>query len=337
MANGIYTSANDVVYDQLVALLNSIEVNVGADTPVCVIAYDDRLDRVKAEIDRRKNVELLNDPDIFTPWEEFSHQVWKAHPNALQRWSEQGIQGVRRIGMNRRYCAFDPKSPFEKFVYFDADVLVLNSLDFVFEQLDHHDFVIYDFQYKDPSHIYNLDSPKLFEVFPEERIRQEIFCAGFYGSKRGLLSVEQRNELVTHLQAGEADILYPSAPNQSVLNYMTMRSGLDIYNFSLQLPKEQATGCSVTSPHFEQRGHLLYDKGVQLTYLHYIGLSSNLFARLCAGENLDFPYRDIFLHYRYLHDPENRPQFVGKPKPYNAPPTLMDKVLHKLGMKTSRK
>jgi len=333
MTTGIYTSANDVVFDQLVALLNSIEVNVGADTPVCVIAYDDNLDRVKAEISRRSNVQLLSDPEIFAPWEEFSRQVWQAHPDALDRWREQGIQGVRRLGMNRRYCAFDPRSPFERFAYFDADVLVLGPLDHAFSKLDKHDVVVYDFQYKDPSHIYNLSSPKLFEVFPEERIKQEIFCAGFYASNRGLLSPEQRAELVKHLNEGEAEILYPSAPNQSVLNYMVMRSRLDVYNLALALPKGEATGCSVTSSHFVERDRVLYDKGNRLTYLHYIGLSSKIFARLCAGENLEFPYRDIFLHYRYLHDPQDCPEFVGDRKPYNPPPSFMERVRRKLGIK----
>ncbi|MEQ8973540.1 MAG: hypothetical protein RIE73_24505 [Coleofasciculus sp. C1-SOL-03] len=46
---GIYTLANDAVYHQLVALLNSIEVNVSPDIPVCVIPYDERLERVKPD------------------------------------------------------------------------------------------------------------------------------------------------------------------------------------------------------------------------------------------------------------------------------------------------
>jgi hypothetical protein len=33
---GVYTLANDVVFDQLVALLNSIEKNVSPDIPVSV-------------------------------------------------------------------------------------------------------------------------------------------------------------------------------------------------------------------------------------------------------------------------------------------------------------
>lgn len=333
MTNGIYTVANDVVFDQLVALLNSIQVNVGQDAPVCVIAYDNRTEKVQAEIAKRKNVQFLNDSSIFTPWEDFSYQAWKGHPYALNMWAEQGISGVNRIGMNRRYCAFDSNSPFEKFIYFDADILVLNSLDYIFKQLDTDDFIVYDFQYKDPSHIFNLDSPKLFNIFPKSRIDSEIFCAGFYASKKGIFSVEQRNYIVEKLNTGEGEILYSSAPNQSLLNYMKMAIDLPVYNFSLNLPKSQITGNSVTSTHFEYKNHLLYDKGVRLTYLHYIGVSSSAFRRLCAGENLELPYRDIFLHYRYLHEPEKMPKFVGKPKPYNSPLTLIQKVKKKLGLK----
>lgn len=231
--NGIYTLANDVVHDQLVALLNSIEVNVGADFPVAVIAYDDQLDLVKAEVAKRSNVELLNDPGIFERWEDFSRQVWQTHPHALKTWQEQGIQGVKRLGANHRYGAFDPAAPFEKFVYFDADVLVLNQLDFIFEQLEKTEFAIYDFQYKDPSHIYNVDSPKFATVFPEAKIRSEIFCSGFFGARRGLFPPEQRDWLVSQLAAGDADILYLGAPNQSVLNYARMKAELSIHNFAI--------------------------------------------------------------------------------------------------------
>ncbi len=333
MTHGIYTLANDVVFDQLVALLNSIEVNAGSDIPVCVIAYDEQVDRVREEIKSRKNVELLDNRTLFKRWEDFSTQVWKAHPNALQIWEQQGIVGVRRLAMNRRYCAFDPDSQFEKFIYFDADVLVLNSVDFIFEQLEKDVFVVYDFQYKDPTHIYNVKSPKLTEVFAKSRIESEIFCAGFYASQKGLFPEQQRELLISYLEGGEAEILYMSAPNQSVLNYMVMRSNIPVYNLGLKLPNNQKTGNAVTSSHFENRDNVLYDRGNQLTYLHYIGIKSTFFNRLCAGENIDFPYRDIFLHYRYLHEPNKRPKFTTKPKAYNAPPPLTTRVLRRLGLK----
>ncbi len=330
--DGIYTLANDVVYDQLVALLNSIEVNVGPEMPVAVIAYDDQLEQVRSEVAKRANVQLVDDRSLFQRWEEFSLRVWETHPHALKTWETQGIQGVKRLAANHRYIAFDPAAPFERFVYFDADVLVLNRLDFIFEQLNQTDFAIYDFQYKDPSHIYNVESPKFSTVFPEAKIRSEIFCSGFFGAKRGLFPPEQRDWLVAQLAAGDADILYLGAPNQSVLNYMRMKAEVSIHNFALSLGPGKATGCAVTSPHFEERDNLLYDKGNRVTFLHYIGLSSKLFTRVCAGENLDFPYRDIFLHYRYLQEPAARPQFSGRPRPWNAPPTLWQKVLKKVGL-----
>lgn len=331
MTNGIYTLANDYVYNQLVALLNSIEANAG-NVPVCVIAYNDNVEKVRAEIANRKNVTLFDNPDIFARWEEFSYKVWQSHPSAIQAWQEQGIKKFYRVGENRRYCAFDSESQFEKFIYLDADTLVLQPLDFVFEQLDKHDFVVYDFQYKDPGHIYNLSSPKLLEIFSQERINSEIFCSGFYASKRGVFPPEQREWLLSQLNNGESDVLYMSAPNQSVLNYMRMRANVSFYNFALNLPANEATGCCVTSPHFENQDYILYDNGSRLTYLHYIGLSSKLFNQVCDGENIDFPYRDIFLHYRYLHELEKRPQFKTKPKAYNAPPSLGTRILKKLGL-----
>ncbi|MGJ3252605.1 MAG: Npun_R2821/Npun_R2822 family protein [Elainellaceae cyanobacterium] len=333
MIDGIYTLANDVVFDQLVALLNSIEANQGKDTPVCVIAYNDQLERVRQEIQTRDTVTLLYEPDIFARWEEFSTQVWTTHPQALQTWHEQkGISGVYRLECNHRYAAFDPEAPFDRFVYLDADTLLLNSLDAVFEALDDHDFVVYDFQHKDPTHIFNVNSPKLYEIFERAQVETEIFCSGFFASKTGVFPPERRSWLVDQLANGESDVLYLAAPNQSVLNYMALRSPISRCNLAFHLPETHVTGNSVTSSHFEDRDHVLYDHGKRLTYLHYIGLSSKLFTKVCEGDNIEFPYRDIFLHYRYLHAPDQRPAFTGTPKAYNAPPTLQKRLLRKIGL-----
>jgi hypothetical protein len=70
---GIYTLANDAVYDQLVALLNSIEANVSPDIPVCVIPYDTQLNRVQEELNARPNVSLFDNWDSIQRWEAFAH------------------------------------------------------------------------------------------------------------------------------------------------------------------------------------------------------------------------------------------------------------------------
>ena len=329
--DGICTLANDRVYDQLVALLNSIEVNGGKDLPVCVYPYDDNIERIRAEIAQRPNVQLFDNRDVIDLWDNFAKSAWEPHPTAKERWLKAGSKGYHRFGTHGRYCAFD--GPFDRFIYMDGDTLLMSPLDQVFAQLDNYDCVVYDFQHKDITHVYEVTSPKLLEIFSQERLNQEIFCSGFYGSKKGLFDEERRNWLIEQLRAGEAEILYPMAPDQTIVNYMMMRSNFSIYNLALQLPKEERTGCCVTSPHFQALDNILYDKGKRLTYLHYIGLSSSLFTRLCSGENLDFPYRDIFLHYRYLYQPSQRPIFTGSPKPYQPPtPTFWQKVTRKLGV-----
>ncbi|BDI14987.1 hypothetical protein ANSO36C_07890 [Nostoc cf. commune SO-36] len=319
--NGICTLGNDYVFDQLVALLNSIDVILGSETPVCIYPFDDQTQRITDEIAKRPNVFLYDDLESINRWDQF---MLAAAPERLNR------SKFRLYGAHRRFCAFD--GPFDKFIYLDADTLVMNSLATVFEKLDSYDFVVYDFQFKDVSKIYNVNSPKLLEVFQQERIDSEIFCSGFYGAKRGIFNLEQRDLLISYLKNGEAELLYEGAGEQPLINYMVMRSNLSIYNFARQLPDNKKTGCSATSKHFEERENLLYDKGNRLTYIHYIGIPPNINQAVCAGENIEFPYRDLFLYYRYLHEPEKRPVFQNPPKRYgDAPvPNLLTRALRKL-------
>lgn len=329
--DGICTLANDKVLDQVIALLNSIEAIAGKDTPVCIYPYDEHTEKLSAEIANRPNVQLYSDRNSIAKWDRFAQACWDTHPTAKDTWRKVGSEGYHRFGTHRRYCAFD--GPFDRFLYMDADTLLMSPVEDIFAQLKHHDCVVYDFQYKDPTHVYVVDSPQLENVFPQSRVSTEIFCSGFYASKKDLFSESQRDWLIANLQQGEAEILYPMAPDQTLINYMMMRSGFSVYNFSLQLPSEKITGCCVTSTHFENINQVLYDHEKRLIYLHYIGLSSQLFTKVCAGENLDFPYRDLFLHYRYLDQPEQKPQFTTKAKPYNQPPSLKQKIVRKLGLK----
>ena len=316
MVNGIYILANDVVLDQLIALINSIEQNVGANMPICVVPYNDDTQRSRAATQRYPRVQWFDDTALLTKWETFATQIWQAHPTAFARWGERGVSGVNRMGMHRRFCCFD--GPFDRFIYLDADILAMNSFDLLFDSLDEYDFVTYDFQYKDLTHVYDVTSERLTEVFERDRLETEIFCAGLYASKKGIFTDQMLADLLSSLQAGDANILYANGPDQSILNYMVMKSGLKAVNLSRTLPAEQRTGCCVTSPHFEERDHILYDQQQQLIYLHYIGVGSQFFRRVCAGENILFPYRDLFLHYRYLKE-GGRPELVGQPTDYMLP------------------
>jgi hypothetical protein len=328
--DGICTLANDRVYDQLVALLNSIEAILGSEIPVCIYPYNDNTDKIAAEIARRPNVQLYDDQDSIQRWDQFFRDVWDTHPTAQQRWQEIGSHKYHRFGTHRRFCAFD--GPFDRFLYMDADTLLQGSVTPIFQLLNNYDWVVYDFQYKDLAHVYDVSSPKLLELFTPEQIKSTIFCSGFYAAKKGLFPQEKRDWLLTKLREGEAEVLYAMSADQPILNYMVIRGGIKSCNLALQLPNDEITGCCVTSYHFQEQDHILYDRGKRLTYIHYIGLTSDIFSQVCAGENLDFPYREIFLHYRYLHEPELRPNFQSKAKAYNAPPSLGKRILKKLNL-----
>lgn len=328
--DGICTLANDRVYDQLVALLNSIEAIYGQNMPVCIYPYDDRTTQISAEIARRPHVQLYSNQDSIRYWDEFVRNVWDTHPTAQINWQKISEDKYYRVGTHRRYGAFD--GPFDRFVYMDADTLLMSPLEQIFAQLEKYDWVVYDFQFKDLSHVYNISSPILGQLFTTERLQSETFCSGFYASKKDIFDAQKCSWLLANLRQGESEVLYEMAPDQTILNYMVMRSGISTYNFSVHLPKSDITGCCVTSNHFEVKNNVLYDRGKQLTYIHYIGLSSSLFSRLCSGENIDFPYREVFLHYRYLHEPDKRPKFATKPKSYNAQPNFATRILRKLGL-----
>ena len=330
MTDGICTLANDSVYDQVVALLNSIEAISGIDMPVCIFPYDNQTERLQQLTIERPQVQLYDDQASINRWDDMVGKIWATHPTAKQEWPTVSDQGIHRMGTHRRYCAFD--GPFDRFVYMDADTLLISPLNTVFQALETSDWVTYDFQFKDLSHVFRekqpADSPAGFSA---EQLHNQVFCSGFYGSKRGIFQVDALEDILNALRQGDADMLYAMAPDQTILNYMVLKRGLASRNLALTLPPEQRTGNSVTSNHFEMRDGLVYDKGIRLTYLHYIGVSSKLFQRLCQGENYDIPYREVFLHYRYLNSPTEHPQFSGpllgsKPKP----PKLHQRFLKKL-------
>lgn len=313
---GVYILANDVVLDQLIALINSLEKNVSPTLPICVVPYDDNTQQSRQATQAYSQVQWFDDTAILDKWETFATKIWEAHPTAFTEWHKRGVEGVNRMGMHRRFCCFD--GPFEKFIYLDADILALNSFDLIFDSLDEHAFVTYDFQYKDLSHVYNVSASNLTDVFDQNRLDMEIFCAGLFAAKKGIFSEGLLQELLSALQAGDAAILYYHGPDQSILNYMVMKSGIDAVNLARTLSPEKRTGCCVTSPHFVEKDNVLFDNGEQLTYLHYIGISARFFQQVCSHQNILFPYRDLFLHYRYLKDSE-QPALIGDPIPYNRP------------------
>jgi hypothetical protein len=326
--NGICTLANDQVFDQVIALINSIEAIMGADFPICIYPYDNRLQRLQAMIADRPNVTIYDNTESIAFWDHQAQRIWNVHPTAKARWQAITTESYHRMGTHRRFCAFD--GPFDRFIYMDADTLLMDDVSPIFESLETYDWYVYDFQHRDITHVYDHTQAKLKSIFSSDRLEREIFCSGFYAARRHTFSSVQLDQLWQYLADGEAAILYAMAPDQTILNYWVMRSNLKIYNPAVALPKCETTGCCVTSSHFETVDNIVYDDGRRLTYLHYIGLPSSLFRGICAGENWECPYRDVFLYYRFWKQPESCPIFVGEPQVPSSKYTLKLRILSRL-------
>ncbi|AUB40359.1 Lipopolysaccharide biosynthesis protein, LPS:glycosyltransferase [Nostoc flagelliforme CCNUN1] len=312
MIDGIYILANDVVYDQLVALLNSTEANAGREIPVCIIPYNEQLDKVKAEIASRNNITLFENYDSIAYWDDFATQIWKNYPRAQKTWRGWGFPELYRLPMHRKLCGLD--GPFDRFIYFDADTLLMGPVDYVYEKLDAYDWVVNDFQYKsDLKFVFDGSSEQMQQVFNSDNLQSKVFCAGWFATKKNIFSPAIRAELLDKLIAGEAEVMCCLGPDQSLFNYMVLRSKIPYYNFAFHDCKH-STG-NHWSSQFDVVDNMLYDQGRRLTYLHYMSINSSNFTQLCAGEDVNIPYRDVFLHYRYLKSPEQRPTSFKRQSP----------------------
>jgi hypothetical protein len=309
---GIYTLANDAVYDQFIALINSIEANIGPDILICVIPFDDRLDRIRDEIKTRPNVQLFDDRAAIDRWETFACQVTQAHPEATPhpRW-----YGGK---LHRKFVAFD--GPFETFIFFDGDSLAMKPVTEVIAKLQDYDVVFDDWEHAKPKEFAALDIQKI-EValgMTETDIRGQLHCSSFFGSHRGLFDPATLADLHQKLvHQGEANWIGGHGwwDDAFLFNYMTLRSNCSLFNMTLSPDVSHRTGNCANADQFVTIDHVLYNhQGLKPIHrIHYMGYSSTDFGRLCQGEDVNIRFKDIFLHYRFLKQPEAKPLQLKKP------------------------
>lgn len=331
-SQGIYILANDVVYDQLIALLNSIESNVSSELPVWIIPYDNRLEKVKIEVETRANVSLFNNQESIQRWDDFADQVWSVHPRAKQdkssrpRWYKGHLQ--------RKFVAFD--GPFERFVFYEADTLAMKSVDDVFKKLEAYDFVFDDWEHRKPTPTAALNIPTIeaSSQFREADIRTKIHDASFFGSKKGLFNPQELNQMKQLLiEKREVEWINEIGwwDDVFLFNYLTFRCDRPIYNFTLSPNGRDRTGNCADSDPFVNIDNVLYnEQGLKPIHrLHYMNYSSSDFARLSQGEDVDIRYKEVFLYYRFMKQPQLRPKTL-------KPPSPLTKVTRKLNQMTQK-
>ena len=323
VSQGIYTLANDVVYDQLVALLNSIELNVGRDFPIYVIPFDERLDKVKSEIANRDQVTLFDNQESIERWENFAQEVWAAFPESKKQKLSKPPWGK---GHHRKFIAFD--GPFETFVYYDADSLAMKPLSGLFEQLKDHDFVFDDWEHTKSNETAALDLPLIAKtgIYSEETVRNQLHCSSFFGSHQGIFKKKELQELEQKLiQEKEIEWVSRWWDDAFLFNYMTLRGKHSVFNFTKSSNGQDRTGnCADADPFLNIDNVLYNEQGLKPIHrIHYMNYSSKDFTRLCQGEDANVNYKDIFLHYRFLKNPDQKPTQL-------VPPSSLTKATRKL-------
>ncbi len=313
---GIYTLANDVVYDQLIALVNSIEVNISPEIPICIIPYDDRLDRVSKEINLRPNLTLFDDCESLQRWDNLADKIWTAHsrnsePKTLRpRWYKGKLQ--------RKFASFD--GGFDRFVFYDADSLAMKSLDKVFAKLDDYDFIFDDWEHRKSNAVaaLNISFIENSKQYLQEQIRAKLHCGSFFASKKGFFASEELANLERLLiNQREVDWINGHGwwDDVYLFNYMTLRCDRPLFNYTLSSnPQERTGNCADADPFIDIDNVLYNEQGLKPIHrLHYMNYSSADFARLCRGEDVDIRYKDIFLYYRFLKNPDQKPKQLKNP------------------------
>ncbi|KKD37696.1 Npun_R2821/Npun_R2822 family protein [Limnoraphis robusta] len=333
-SQGIYTLANDVVFDQLVALLNSIEVNVGSNIPVCVIPYDDRLEKVKREINARANVTLYENYPEMQRWEEFAKEVWAAHPRATQS-KKKIAKWYNKSNLLRKMCAFDGE--FEEFVFYDADSLAMKPLDQVFTKLEEYDFVFDDWEHAKRKEVaaFNFDRVYQDSGLTESEVRSKIHCSSFFGSRAGIFGVQEletlKKRLIEHREIEWINSLSWWC-DADLFSYMSLVTNRPIFNFTRSSNGEERTGNCANADPFVNIDNVLYNQdGLKPIHrIHYMGYSSVDFGRLSQGEDVHIPYQDVFLHYRFLKHPEQKPTKLKPPSLFEKANRFVQRSINKL-------
>jgi hypothetical protein len=268
-ARGIYTLANDGVYHWLVAFLESCRIHE-PDMPVIVIPFDDQMERVNALRDRYQ-FEVMEGESLRT-----LDRVGARYFPDDKKWPH----------AFRKFAAF--WGPFERFVFVDADVVLLGPLDEFFDRAEASDvqFVCGD-----------LD---LDQVYARGTLREQLvatglttgFNTGFFMSSRNTLTLDQVRRLGEEGLAIR-DGLLPIG-EQPFINWCVAVSGLKVQTYFDLVPDMCFSTWAMRGPiaHVDGAWRLLDktwdDAGRRMPLLHW------------AGDGLDFkmPNMRIFLRYR---------------------------------------
>jgi hypothetical protein len=301
MTRGIYIMANDRVMNHAIACLNSIREH-DPTIPIMLIPYNDDYQQLADLLQRDYDVAVYPDLDF----------IERLSVNLQAIFGEEFF--ARPNQFRKQACWF---GPFDQFLYIDTDTVVFTAIAKVLDYLDDYDFLCYDYQHK--GGIRNVFSPAVIDqgVFTEAEL-QDLFNCGFWASKKALMGEQDLYDAFRECAAHPDYFDFSEkTSDQPIINYMILKRVPRRFNLVRQ--PGGGPGNWAGSQHFVQQGQQLIDPNVNkpLDYLHWAGF------RIQPG----CPYWDIWAHYRYLRDPENRPISAEKSRTSFA---FLGKMLHKI-------
>lgn len=304
MRRGIYIVANDKVRENAIALLNSIRL-YDPDIEVFLIPFNDDYQGVVAGLERH-NVQIFPDLAFLNQFTETIGTIFDrdflALPNKMRKL-------VAWFG------------PLDEFLYIDTDIIVFEPLSRVLEYLQDYEFLNCDFHFKGRG-LQDVFSPLVKEksIFSDAEL-QDVFNSGFWASKKSAISYEQMLTLLRECAAHREYFDFSrQTTDQPIMNYLVLKSMPRRGNLVKLVENEP--GSWGGSPHFEEKDHVLYDRGRRLRYLHWAGTPMRT-----GG-----PYRELWEYYRYLY--EVKP--VEDPSPKNHP-TLWQRLVSKVAGQPKQK
>lgn len=101
-----------------------------------------------------------------------------------------------------------------------------------------------------------------------------------------------------------------------MFSYLTFRGPYSIFNYTLSERAGERTGnCADADPFVELDNVLYNEQGRKPIHrIHYMNFPPQDFAKLSQGEDMQIPHKDVFLHYRFLKNPEDKPTQLHQPK-----------------------
>lgn len=282
---GVYIVANDKVGENAIALMSSLRL-YDPDLPVYLIPFNDDYHAVAHRLEELYQVKLFPDLDFL---ESLTEKIGEIFPRDF----------LALPNKMRKLAAWF--GPLDDFLYIDTDILFFTPVTDTLAYLDKADFIWCDYHFKG-----GLEDV-FSEVVPEQKLfspeaLQDVFNSGLWGSRKSALSLDQLYELLAECAAHREYFDFSNGTtDQPIMNYLVLKAisnRLNIVKANVGEP-----GSWGGSPHFEQRGHALFDGDRPLRYLHWAGTPMR------AGG----PYRSLWEHYRYRNDPAGTQVAAAQP------------------------